>query len=90
MLEAHASSGDLLVEDPLNDMQSKVRAAVAILQKGLLERETEVYLRFCDVTRVISASCTMVVSNIRLARTRQLVLHSCVSGFARGPPSTGL
>lgn len=44
VLEAHSASGDLLVEDPLNDMQSKVRAAVGILQKGLLERETEVRL----------------------------------------------
>lgn len=44
VLEAHSAAGDLLVEDPLNDMQSKVRAAVSILQKGLLERETEVRL----------------------------------------------
>lgn len=43
VLEAHSAAGDLLVEEPLNDMQSKVRAAVAILQKGLLERETEVH-----------------------------------------------
>lgn len=42
LLRDHAAGGDSLLEDPLNDMQGKVRTAVGILKKGLLERETEV------------------------------------------------
>ena len=42
LMQDHACAGDSLLEDPINDMQDKVYAAVNILAKGLLERETEV------------------------------------------------
>ena len=42
LMTSHANSGESLLEDPINDLQGKVFRAVDVLQKGLLERETEV------------------------------------------------
>lgn len=50
LLQDHASAGDTLLEDPINDLQDKVLAAVDILSKGLLERETEVMPVTCGIT----------------------------------------
>ena len=42
LMTGHANAGESLLEDPINDLQGKVFRAVDVLQKGLLERETEV------------------------------------------------
>lgn len=77
LLADHAAGGDSLLEDPLNDMQGKVGAAVDILKKGLLERETEVrpppaYYR--NALRSRAAHITMISyrSSVRVTMTLHL------------------